>query len=108
MYTNTNTQPHMNGIILTTKEELSELVSEAVRSAMSNGNKATTQKKEFIKGIHQLAAFLKVSAPRAQKLKNEKVISCFQDGRLVLFDPDKVREEMAAYNQRKRVKHVPA
>ena len=51
-----------------------------------------------IKGIHELATYLKVSPPRAQKLKNDGVFPYFQDGRLILFDPDKVLEAMANYN----------
>lgn len=62
--------------------------------------------KQLIKGIHQLAAFLKVSPARAQKLKNEKIISCFQDGRLVLFNPETVLSEMAAYNEKKGRKNA--
>jgi len=89
-------------IIGLTENEFQERLNIAVRNAMEDKTQQPTPKKEFIKGIHQLAIFLKVSAPRAQKLKNEKIISCFQDGRLVLFDPDTVREEMAAYNQSKK------
>ena len=91
-------------IIGFTEDEFQERLNIAVRNAIGNQTHttATPKEKEFIKGIHELAAFLKVSPPRAQKLKNEKVISCFQDGRLVLFDPDTVRAEMAAFNQSKK------
>lgn len=89
-------------IIGLTEVEFQEKINIAVRNAMGTPTQTSTAPKEFIKGIHALAKFLKVSPPRAQKLKNEKVISCFQDGRLVLFDPDTVRAEMAAYNQSKK------
>ena len=45
-----------------------------------------------IKGIHALARYLGVCPARAQKLKNSGVLPYFQNGRLVLFDCDKVDE----------------
>lgn len=89
-------------IIGLTEQEFTKLVGDIVRNAMTNESKPETQKKEWIRGIHQLAKFLNCSAPKAQRLKNDKVISCFQDQRLILFDPDTVRAEMAAYNQSKK------
>jgi len=86
-------------ILQVSKEELTQIVNSAVRDAMPKEMTVAPQK-TFIKGIIELAAFLHVSAPRAQKLKNEGVFPYFQDGRLVLFDPDKVREAMEAYNQK--------
>ena len=75
------------------KAELSEIISREVRAAMpANIQKETPQ--PFIKGIHELAEFLRVSPVRAQKLKNEGVFTYWQDGRTLLFDPDKIREEM--------------
>lgn len=88
-------------IIGFSEDEFQERLNIAVRNAMGTQTQPTAPR-EFIKGIHALAEFLHVSPPRAQKLKNEKVISCFQDGRLVLFDPDIVRKEMAAYNQNRK------
>lgn len=87
-------------ILQVTKDELESIVTKAVQAAMSQQSKPDGAQ-THIKGIHELAAFLKVSPGRAQKLKNEKVIPCFQDGRLVLFDPNKVREAMEAYNKKK-------
>lgn len=84
-------------MIQITREELTALINDAVKSAMQNNNTVITSKSP-IKGIHELAAFLKISPGRAQKLKNEEVIPCFQDGRLVLFDPDKVMKAMENYN----------
>jgi hypothetical protein len=84
-----------------TKEELSEIVNEAVRSAIS-GESVQTNPEQLIKGIHALAKFLHISPSRAQKLKNEGVVPYFQDGRMVLFDPVKVWEGMQAFNQTKK------
>lgn len=54
----------------------------------------STPPQPFIKGIHELAKFLKVSPARAQKLKNEGVFPYWQDGRTLLFDPEKVKQAM--------------
>lgn len=56
----------------------------------------------FIKGIHELAKFLKVSPARAQKLKNEGVFPYWQDGRTLLFEPDKVRTAMTTIKTKGR------
>ncbi len=72
-----------------TKTELKELIDQAVSKAL-----AEQQQKNFIKGIHQLAAFLQVSPARAQKMKNEGLFPFWQDGRTLLFDPKVVREVM--------------
>lgn len=59
-----------------------------------------TEPEPPIKGIHELSLFLRISAPRAQKLKNENVFPYFQSGRKILFDPAKVREVWQNYPQR--------
>lgn len=62
-------------------------------------------KSPFIKGIHALATFLNVSVSKAQQLKNDNIIPpCFQDGRVVLFLPDKVVEAMGNYSRLKSIK----
>jgi len=75
------------------KDELTKIIHAAIQSALSQGCKQS-EPKPFIKGIHELAAFLKVSPARAQKLKNDGVFPYWQDGRTLLFDPDKVRASM--------------
>lgn len=87
-------------ILQVSKEELTEIVNNAVRDAMPKELKVSSPR-PHIKGIHELAAYLKVSPSRAQKLKNEGILPYFQDGRLVLFDPDKVRAAMEAHNKRR-------
>jgi predicted flap endonuclease-1-like 5' DNA nuclease len=81
-------------ILQVTPEELKVIVNNAVREAMPKDLREATPQAP-IKGIHALGKFLGVGPARAQKLKNEGVFPYFQDGRLVLFDPDKVREAMA-------------
>jgi len=83
-----------------TPEQLENLIEKAVQKALSR-QIVRAGPSEPIKGIHELAAFLKVSPSRAQKLKNEKIVPCFQDGRLVLFDREQVRQAMEKHNQQK-------
>ncbi|MDD4597070.1 MAG: DUF3853 family protein [Lentimicrobiaceae bacterium] len=88
-------------IIQLGRDELSRIISQAVRDAMPQELKQATPQ-PFIKGIHELAAFLRVSPARAQKLKNEGVFEFWQDGRTLLFDPDKVRGAMTTVKDRRR------
>ncbi len=62
-----------------TKEDLNNLLNQAKREPL-------------IKGIHQLAKFLGVSPATAQRYKNEGKFPYFQDDRVLLFDPEKIRE----------------
>lgn len=92
-------------IIQVGPEELDRIVQKAVRDAISNQIAPVEDRQPHIKGTHQLAKFLGISVSKAQKLKNEGIIPFFQNERLVLFDPDKVREAMSNYNKGKgRVK----
>ena len=88
-------------IIQLGRDELSRIISQAVRDAMPQELQQATPQ-PFIKGIHELAAFLRVSPARAQKLKNEGVFEFWQDGRTLLFDPDKVRGAMTTVKDRRR------
>ena len=81
-------------IIQVGRDELTRIINDAVRTAMPQEVRESTPQ-PFIKGIHELAKFLRVSPVRAQKLKNEGVFPYWQDGRTLLFDPDKVRAAMA-------------
>ena len=87
-----------NSIIQVTKDEFDRIVQDAVKAAIPEQPKPP-EPKTIIKGTHELAKFLGVSLSRAQKLKNDGVFPYFQDGRTVLFDPKKVLEAMAVYNQ---------
>ena len=72
-------------------------VKEMIHSAVKEAVKTTVPKTErkFIKGIHELAKFLNVSPSKAQDLKNSGKIPYSQNGRLVLFDPEKVIEALS-------------
>jgi outer membrane protein assembly factor BamB len=95
----------MNEVIIIQmgREEFSGIIRDEINKAMP---------KEFVqsnpepplKGIHSLAKFLGVSPARAQKLKNDGVFPFLQDGRLVLFDPAKVREVWNQYSSNRRRK----
>jgi hypothetical protein len=82
-----------NLLIQISKSDLENLIRSAVRDALPTEIKQATPQ-PFIKGIHELAKFLQVSPARAQKLKNEGHFPFWQDGRTLLFDPDKVRQSM--------------
>lgn len=83
------------------RDELSRIINDAVRAAMPKDLREASPQ-PFIKGIHELAKFLKVSPARAQKLKNEGVFPYWQDGRTLLFDPDKVRTAMTTIKTKGR------
>lgn len=83
------------------RDELTRIIHNAILAAMPQDCKQSTPQ-PFIKGIHELAAFLRVSPARAQKLKNEGVFEFWQDGRTLLFDPDKVRGAMTTVKDRRR------
>ncbi len=92
-----------NALIVVNTEELREIFREVVFEAIASIEK-TTPPEPFIKGIHELANFLRVSPARAQKLKNEGVFPFWQDGRTLLFDPEKVREAMI--NKKRLSKYI--
>ena len=60
------------------------------------------KEKITIKGIHELATFLKVSVVTAQTIKNSGKIPYSQFNRTILFDGDAVLQAMAANNLPKR------
>jgi hypothetical protein len=73
---------------------INQIVNELESRLHSNQLSPQQSPQPFIKGIHELATFLKVSPARAQKLKNEGIFPYWQDGRTLLFDPDAVRKAM--------------
>lgn len=92
-----------NNIIVTTTQELTALVESAVERAITKVTSTietpTPDKPEqFIRGIKGLAAFLKVSIPTAQKMKNNGVFPCYQDGRVCVFKPNEVLKGMSNRN----------
>ncbi|WP_165026284.1 DUF3853 family protein [Dysgonomonas sp. ZJ279] len=94
---NAKEQPTVNigGTIYTPIDvnEMREIIHSAVESAIQ-GKTRKESKKTFIRGIHGLAKFLNISPSKAQEIKNSGRISFFNNGRVVLFDPDKVLEEL--------------
>jgi len=92
-------------IVLTFSQEefqmmLNAAISNALAAPVQLERGATSE--GHIKGIKGLSEFLKVSHSRAQALKNSGIFPHFQSGRLILFDPAKVREAMEAYQKRGR------
>lgn len=73
--------------------EVKEMIHSAVKEAVQSTAVPKTEKK-FIKGIHELAKFLNISTSKAQEIKNSGIIPYSQNGRIVLFDPEKVLEAL--------------
>jgi hypothetical protein len=84
----------MEHIIVTTKEQLSELLSDIVHNEVmqikSTGEQDNKKESHLIFGIRGLANFLVCSTATAQKYKNEKLFPCIQQGRKVIFKSDEV------------------
>lgn len=89
-------------MILLTIEEITSVVLAAVRTALSERTEKVAEPQGHIKGIKGLAEYLQVSRPQAQKIKNLGIFPYWQMGRVILFDPEKVKEAMASYNQKTR------
>ncbi len=47
-------------------------------------------KKKMLHGISELAKFLRVSEPTAQKMIRQNIIKGFKEGRTYIFDPDSI------------------
>lgn len=94
---NAKKQPTVNigGTIYTPiqMDEIKDMIHSAVKEAVQTTTKPKTEKK-WIKGIHQLASFLNVSPSKAQEIKNSGVLPHTQNGRIILFDPEKVIEAL--------------
>ncbi|NDV68936.1 helix-turn-helix domain-containing protein [Dysgonomonas sp. 25] len=75
-------------------DEIREMIHIAVESAVKKNTRSSPTQKKFIKGIHELAKFLNVSPSKAQEIKNSGIIPYTQNGRIVLFDPDRVIEAL--------------
>ncbi len=81
------------------EQDFSRIIQNAVAAGITNSKKPALSEKSLIRGIGGLADFLGISKPRAQRLKNEGVLSCFQQDGLVIFNSETVLSELSAYNQ---------
>jgi hypothetical protein len=61
----------------------------------------TQEKRPPIKGIHAISKYIGVSPSRGQKIKNDGLLPYFQNGRIVLFDPDEVDKVMHTFKKAK-------
>lgn len=93
-------------IILLTRSELLDIVTEAVKRALPrlSDNKEAETSGNQIKGIKGLSEFLKVSHSHAQKIKNSGILPYFQIGKTILFDKAKVIEAMKNADKEGRFK----
>lgn len=82
------------------RNEFVELVSKAVRDQLRE-NGISNGRPTMVRGIRGLAEALSVSTTKIQQLKNDGVIPYFQNGKLLLFDLDKVELALNSYNMGK-------
>jgi len=82
-----------NLLVTINRNELSEIISEAVYRALKPQAKNETSAK-LIRGLRGLAATIPCSISTAQALKNSGKIRFSQTGRLIFFDPEKLREDL--------------
>lgn len=83
-------------ILQVTIDELTTLVQTAVKDALAVRLQPAMAiaPQGLIKGITGLEKFLQVSHATAQDYKNAGAFEYFQNGRLILFDAEKVMEAM--------------
>ena len=89
-------------IIVTTKEQLSEVVADAVNAALAN--RPTIKSEEQVRtitSIKELAEFLHCSCPKAQSVKNSGSIRVYQTGRKFLIRTDELLQDLATIKQSK-------
>ena len=84
-------------VLLTTREELAEIVGAAVASIVEmpdcghpNIQTKQVEKDDLIHGVKGLADFLGVSRPTAMKIIKKNKYPCFQQGRIRIFKKDDV------------------
>ena len=89
----------MEQLVLVTKQELSDVVNEAVKAALESldTRQASKEKEDstLIYGINGLAQFLGVSMPTAQKYKNDRIFPVYQHGRTLMFKSSEVLAGMS-------------
>lgn len=91
-------------LVVTTKQELSTMIAEAVNVALDEREKEAIcnvpVESNLIYGIMGLAKFLGVSMPTAQKFKNERLFPYVQRGRTLIFKSDEVLAGLAKKKSR--------
>lgn len=90
-------------VMLVSRTELKEIIVEAMNEV--NPRKTEIESKvenntTLIRGIKGLAAFLNVSVPTAQKMKNDKIFPCIQRGRTIFFKSDEVLSGLSKRNRK--------
>lgn len=101
---NEKLQPTVNigGTIYTpiNLNDVRDMIDTAVKNAV--GNIPSTEPIRFIRGIHGLAKFLNISPSKAQEIKNSGKIPFSQNGRVLLFDPQKVLDALETPSKKRK------
>ena len=71
-----------------------------VKPCKTENEPTPENKTALIRGIKGLAAFLNVSVPTAQKMKNDKIFPCIQRGRTIFFKSDEVLSGLSKRNRK--------
>ena len=87
--------------IIFDEAKLAEVIRKSVREEMATINQVpNSQKSETLHSIKELADFLHVSYPTAQRYKNEDIVPYIQCGRKCIFNTVDVMEAMKKYSDK--------
>jgi len=87
--------------VLFDEAKMAEIVRKSVREEMASINQVTApEKSNTLHSIKELADFLHVSLPTAQRYKNKDIIPYIQCGRKCMFNTADVMAAMKKYSDR--------
>jgi len=95
----------MDTIIITSKEQLIEIVRNAVATELTNKQPLNNSNKRVaITSIRQGAQFIGCSEPKFQSIKNSGKIRFYQSGRKFLIYTDELLEDLSGFTTKNRNK----
>jgi hypothetical protein len=94
-------------LIITSPDQLKNLISEAVGAVLANKQLAVNSEDTVVRisSIKAGAAFLGMSEPTFQTLKNSGKIRYYQTGRKFIIYSNELLEDLAKIQQAKRNRH---
>lgn len=85
----------MNEIIVTTPDQLKQIINECLNERKTEPTPAPQQEQnKYLYSIRELADFLHVSIVTAQKIKNSGSIRYVQHGRKLIFNTLQIMEDL--------------
>jgi len=86
----------MSEIIVITPDQLRKIINKCLNKKQTEPTPAPPQEKpQYLYSIKQLADFLHVCLPTAQKIKNSGAIRYVQTGRKLIFNTMQIMEDLA-------------